>query len=647
MATLQDLMIRVSINTDQVRKGTRNLGDTLTKKFAKLDKAAGNSIRTMAGISGIAPLAAGAVGGVAALATSFAAAGAAAGVFGAVLKSTVSQVSENATKYEDLTDKIRLLKRQEELAGKYGQDAAKIADRRAKAMLELEARLSLLPPAERDATMAFIGMKDSWKDFVDNNKPQTFAFLSRGYGLIAKVVGKLQPLYDIGARAANRLLTKMYSMVNGGFIERLTARAGPALDSLVSIVINLGKVFGNVFGKMGDAQGQKMLDWLEDLTGKWADWATATDKDTGINKFVDYMTENGPKLFELLGSIATAAINIVKALSPFAPITAAIATALASLVAAVPPDWITAIVTGFIAYTAALKVWAVYQAIATAVQWAQNSALLAWPGTWIIAGILLLIGVIVLIATKTTWFQTIWQHVWSFMKAVGAWFAGPFADFFVKAWQEVWDFFKRIGAWFAGPFANFFINAWNSVLNFFKGIGRWFAGPFAQFFVTLWTKAKDIFNRGIEWVKTKGRNFIAFWKNLPGQISGALRSIFDPLKEGFRRVVNWVISKWNSLSFRIPSIDVFGQTIGGGTISLPNIPQLAHGGIVKARQGGTLVNVGEGGQDEAVVPLSRMPDVAQGRDDRPLVVQIVPGGEQEFRRWVSKSVRVKGAFGGS
>jgi TP901 family phage tail tape measure protein len=37
-----------------------------------------------------------------------------------------------------------------------------------------------------------------------------------------------------------------------------------------------------------------------------------------------------------------------------------------------------------------------------------------------------------------------------------------------------------------------------------------------------------------------------------------------------------------------------------------DVPQLAKGGIVPARAGGTLVNVGEGGEAEAVVPLSRM-----------------------------------------
>jgi hypothetical protein len=36
------------------------------------------------------------------------------------------------------------------------------------------------------------------------------------------------------------------------------------------------------------------------------------------------------------------------------------------------------------------------------------------------------------------------------------------------------------------------------------------------------------------------------------------------------------------------------------------VPQLAQGGIVRARTGGTLALVGEGGEHEAVIPLSRL-----------------------------------------
>jgi hypothetical protein len=41
-------------------------------------------------------------------------------------------------------------------------------------------------------------------------------------------------------------------------------------------------------------------------------------------------------------------------------------------------------------------------------------------------------------------------------------------------------------------------------------------------------------------------------------------------------------------------------------VKFPKIPALADGGIVKASPGGTLALIGEGGRDEAVIPLDRM-----------------------------------------
>jgi phage-related protein len=53
---------------------------------------------------------------------------------------------------------------------------------------------------------------------------------------------------------------------------------------------------------------------------------------------------------------------------------------------------------------------------ATVAQEGLNLAFLASPIGLVIAGIALLVGVIVLIATKTRWFQDIWDASWGFMK---------------------------------------------------------------------------------------------------------------------------------------------------------------------------------------------------------------------------------------
>jgi hypothetical protein len=58
------------------------------------------------------------------------------------------------------------------------------------------------------------------------------------------------------------------------------------------------------------------------------------------------------------------------------------------------------------------------------------------------------------------------------------------------------------------------------------------------------------------------------------------------------------------MSITIPPVELGGMTLyGGGTLSLGHINPLATGGLVRARQGGTLAQIAEAGRDEAVVPL--------------------------------------------
>ncbi|XTZ16418.1 hypothetical protein ACQSSU_03175 [Micromonospora echinospora] len=76
--------------------------------------------------------------------------------------------------------------------------------------------------------------------------------------------------------------------------------------------------------------------------------------------------------------------------------------------------------------------------LVTVAQWAWNASLLASPVTWIVLGIGLLVGAIVLIATKTTWFQDLWAWAWGGIK---------------KAASSTWDFIKKIPDWTAAAFS--------------------------------------------------------------------------------------------------------------------------------------------------------------------------------------------------
>lgn len=89
---------------------------------------------------------------------------------------------------------------------------------------------------------------------------------------------------------------------------------------------------------------------------------------------------------------------------------------------------------------------------------------------------------------------------------------------------------------------------------------------------------------------------INFMGNLVG---AALNAVVDT----FKSVYNALAGLWNnsigSFSFRVPN---WVPSLGGKGFDMPNLPELAEGGIVKSA---TIAMIGEKGP-EAVIPLSKM-----------------------------------------
>lgn len=69
-----------------------------------------------------------------------------------------------------------------------------------------------------------------------------------------------------------------------------------------------------------------------------------------------------------------------------------------------------------------------------------------------------------------------------------------------------------------------------------------------------------------------------------GRLAMKGKNIFDGVKEGFRAGMNWIIGRWNSLHFSLPSINVFGQQIGGESFGVPQIDYFRSGGISSGRR---------------------------------------------------------------
>jgi len=77
--------------------------------------------------------------------------------------------------------------------------------------------------------------------------------------------------------------------------------------------------------------------------------------------------------------------------------------------------------------------------------------------------------------------------------------------------------------------------------------------------------------------------------------------------------INFVLEKINGISVTIPD---WVPGVGGTTLgfNIPTIPQLATGGIVTAP---TILEAGEGGEAEAILPLSKLAAMLQSVANAP------------------------------
>ncbi|MET0492921.1 MAG: hypothetical protein ABW000_07285 [Actinoplanes sp.] len=129
-----------------------------------------------------------------------------------------------------------------------------------------------------------------------------------------------------------------------------------------------------------------------------------------------------------------------------------------------------------------------------------------------------------------------------------------------------------------------------------------------------WGSVKSGFGDSAQSVIGRAGQLADWFGGMGGKISKKTRGMWDGLKTSFKAALNSIIGGWNNLSFRLPGGSFLGMSWGGMTIGTPDIPYLAQGGIVPATPGGRPIMAGDGGEDEAVIPLSKLAGMLAARD---------------------------------
>ncbi|WP_393057742.1 phage tail tape measure protein [Streptomyces sp. LN549] len=191
------------------------------------------------------------------------------------------------------------------------------------------------------------------------------------------------------------------------------------------------------------------------------------------------------------------------------------------------------------AWAAAQAVWSAATTVATGAQWLWNSALFASPITWIIVGIVALIAVIVLIATKTTWFQTLWTTIWGGITTATSW-----------AVEQVGSILNWFGE-LPGRFGTWFGNAKDAAIIKAAQLVVWVTGlpgriirAVASLAGRLWTSASGAFQRFKDAAIIKAANLVVWVTGLPGRIAKGLGNVSSLLYEKGKNVVQGL---WNGI----------------------------------------------------------------------------------------------------
>lgn len=205
-----------------------------------------------------------------------------------------------------------------------------------------------------------------------------------------------------------------------------------------------------------------------------------------------------------------------------------------------------------------------------AAQWATNLAFLGFPGTWLIAGLVALIGVFVYFWTTSEEFRNFWIGMWETVK-----------EACIAAWNGISHFFSETIPNAFKKVINFFKEDWKEILLF---IVNPFIGAFAlaykhcegfrNFIDNLVTNIKDFFVNGFEYIKnsiaqfgselvTKFKNWldevwILFTQTIPSWIQSIV-DWFSELPHHIGYALSYVFIKL--VMFGVQVIDFFANTV--------------------------------------------------------------------------------------
>lgn len=471
------------------------------------------------------------------------------------------------------------------------------------------------------ASQSFADMKDYADKTIYSLGDMTSTFSSlygivgSNSGTLVKALGGVSSLATDAGQAMkswSMQLTQMVSKPKVAWVDfRILLEQNPA--AIAKIAQAMGKTMPEIVTAVnnGELATSDFLTALQKVGSDPSLQAAATNSDTfgnSLGQLTASVASAGAKVLEQLGpslvgiingaskafdGLGTSVSGVITFISDNKDIFSTLAVAVGTATVA------------FVLYNATMKVVAATQAAVAAVStyltlvnslqaqglgvlkasWlALNIVMKASPIGIVITLIAALVAGLIWFFTQTETGKKMWE---GFMKVMGGvWNA--ITGFFTGAWNTITGVWNGAGAFFGG--------IWNGIKNAFGAVGKWFSDVFKG----AWEGVRNVFNAG-------GNVF----NGINDGISTVFKSVVNGLISGINAVIAVPFNAINTALKAVKNVNIFGAKPFDfiNTISVPQIPKLANGGIATSPM---LAMIGEGRESEAVIPLSKLDEMING-----------------------------------
>ncbi|MFF6866636.1 hypothetical protein [Streptomyces ardesiacus] len=295
--TRQTIRVRVTADTSGLTRTLTTAGAPAATAAAS--SASGGLAGLLTLLPALIPLTAGLTANMGALTAKIGTNVAAFAAFGIAIGGQLSEIGAASEAFKAYKEAVAT-------SGETSEEAAQ-------AQLAYQRQLAKLTPESQRALVALGQLKSTYSDWSDEMAQFTMAPVEKGFAVLQAVIPQLTPMVKSTSRELDRLIT-----VAGGGVTT------PGFDAMF-----------DRFSKYGDETIKDFTDSIIHLfrvisDGSWDDGA--------LGQILNYMRENGPVARAAINDIGDALGNLVEAGSIAGPSMLTLVTALARLVAALPPE---------------------------------------------------------------------------------------------------------------------------------------------------------------------------------------------------------------------------------------------------------------------------------------------------------------------